>query len=235
MNDGMTAARGDVAVCLNNDVAVPSDFLPPLLTHFADRQCFAVSPSMRREGGDESYIRGRFRRGFLEIHRPPSQAASSARPVLYACGGAVAYAREKFLALGGFDPLFSPFNGEDLDLSYRGWKRGWRVLWEPASVVTHVGRATIGRFYPTPFIRHTQVRARIIFAWKNVLDPVWTAEHWALLPLRTALRAARGERWFVTALRSCLRDLPAIRAARSRERREARVSDRDVFRIVAPP
>jgi len=238
MNRGVGAASGEIVVCVNNDVEVPPDFLLPLLRHFDDHDCFAVASRMEvvSDGRDESLIRGSFRLGFLQTYRtdaPPAGLVGPV-PVLYAVGAAVAYSREKFQALGGFDLLFSPFNGEDLDISYRAWKRGWRVLWEPASVVRHDHRATIGRFYSAEFIRQTQVRARLIFAWKNVTDPWLLGAHVLCLGPRTLARVARGERYFWRALRSCLGDLPAIRAARRRQRVHARRSDREVFALVAP-
>jgi GT2 family glycosyltransferase len=238
MNRGVRAAGGDVVLSLNNDVEASSDLLPPLLRHFEDPACFAVAPRMLVGAGtvNESLIRGAFRRGTLELQRAQAPPAGTPAPVAILCalGAAVAFSREKFVALGGFDLLFSPFNGEDLDLSYRAWKRGWRVSWEPASTVRHEHRATIGRLYPTAFIRQTQERARLLFAWKNITDAALLAAHLGWLGPRLARRLARGERYALAALVSCARDLPAIRAARRREKREARRTDAEVFGLVAP-
>jgi GT2 family glycosyltransferase len=236
MNDGVRAAGGAIVVCLNNDVEPTPDFLAPLVRHFDDPSCFAVGArSLMPDGTDESFLRGAFHRGALQIHRAPSPpAAAKAMPVLYAMGAAVAYSREKFLALGGFDLLFSPFNGEDLDISYRAWKRGWRVLWEPASVVRHEHRTTIRRHYSTAFVRKTQARGRLLVTWKDVTDPWLTLAHVLWLGPRTLAHLARGERYFVAAVWSCLRDLPAIRRARRAEARHAVRSDRDVLAEVAP-
>ena len=51
----------------------------------------------------------------------------------------------KFLELGGFDALLAPFYLEDTDLGYMAWKRGWKVLYQPRSVVYHEHRGTIGK------------------------------------------------------------------------------------------
>ena len=48
-----------------------------------------------------------------------SDLTASAGPVL-------AVDREKFLAIGGYDPLYHPGRIEDLDLGFRGWMAGWR-------------------------------------------------------------------------------------------------------------
>ena len=39
--------------------------------------------------------------------------------------------------LGGFDGLYDPFYWEDIDLSYRAQKSGYKVIFEPKSIVTH--------------------------------------------------------------------------------------------------
>jgi len=44
--------------------------------------------------------------------------------------------------LGGFDERYFMY-GEDVDLCWRMWRRGWRVTYEPAARVTHaIGRST---------------------------------------------------------------------------------------------
>ena len=60
-------------------------------------------------------------------------------------GGSSAFDRRKFLELGGFDHLYRPFYYEDTDLGFMAWKRGWKVLYEPGSIVFHEHRGTIGK------------------------------------------------------------------------------------------
>ena len=51
--------------------------------------------------------------------------------------------KKKFMEIKGFDELFSPFYWEDVDLSYRIWKRNWQILYEPNSVAHHQVHGTI--------------------------------------------------------------------------------------------
>ena len=43
--------------------------------------------------------------------------------------------------------LLRPFYYEDTDLGLMAWKRGWKLLYQPKSVVFHEHRGTIGKTY----------------------------------------------------------------------------------------
>src|SRR4030095_3826855 len=97
--------------------------------------------------------------------------------VLFACGGAAAYDRSLWVALGGLDPLYAPFYWEDVDLSWRARKRGWRIVHVPASVVHHEHSATIGSRFDARRVRIVYERNRLLFQWKNLTSMRLTASH----------------------------------------------------------
>jgi GT2 family glycosyltransferase len=123
--------------------------------------------------------------------------------VAFAVGGACLYRRADFLATG-FDPLFEPFYWEDIDYSWVGWRRGKRVLYQPASVVEHMHRGTIGRRVPADFVRAMVERNRLLFAWKHIDEPGLQKRHLAALyrlALDTYLEDRRDELvWLAFAL-----------------------------------
>jgi len=57
-------------------------------------------------------------------------------PILFACGGAMLIKKDIFLNLGGFDPKYFAYF-EDVDLGWRLWITGYRVLFVPDSIVYH--------------------------------------------------------------------------------------------------
>ncbi|MEX2588155.1 MAG: glycosyltransferase family 2 protein [Actinomycetota bacterium] len=59
------------------------------------------------------------------------------------CGCSVLFSPRYLQDVGVFDERFFLYY-EDFDLSWRGQRRGWRYLYEPASVVRHVHAATTG-------------------------------------------------------------------------------------------
>ena len=99
---------------------------------------------------------------------PDRPGGHSAFPCFYGGGGSCAFDRRKFLELGGFDELFRPFYLEDTDLGYQAWKRGWKVMYQPASVVYHEHRGTIGKKFSAAQIDAVLKKNFILFCWKNI-------------------------------------------------------------------
>jgi len=172
-NAGFRAARNDIVVLLNSDIRVEADFLAPLLAGFTDASVFAVScqiflgdPAKRRE--ETGLTEGWWQDGMLRVGHREDNAVDTLFPCLYGGGGSCAFDRRKFLALGAFDELLAPFYLEDTDLGFMAWKRGWKVLYQPASVVHHEHRGTIGKRFSAAYIDSILQKNFILFAWKNI-------------------------------------------------------------------
>ena len=172
-NRGFQAARNDIVVLLNNDMRVEADFLDPLLRPFSDPLVFSVSCqiffadlSRRREETGLTEIW--WEQGRLRASHHIDPAIPFPFPCAYPGGGSSAFDRRKFLELGGFDEVFHPFYYEDTDLGYAAWKRGWKVLYQPASVVHHEHRGTIGRKFSKEFIHSVLDKNVILYCWKNI-------------------------------------------------------------------
>jgi GT2 family glycosyltransferase len=72
------------------------------------------------------------------------EAPSEGSPVLFASGGAMLIHRRTFLEVGGFDPEYFAYF-EDVDLGWRLWVLGHKVVYAPDAVVRHIGGATGSR------------------------------------------------------------------------------------------
>ncbi len=246
-NTGAGAARGPLVLFLNTDMDVAPDLLARMVHHFADDATFAVAPRslvtkwgsgpvVRGGPWDESITSAEFRRGWLALSYPDfrpgentSERFTEPRPILYAPGGALMCRRDRFLALGGFDPLYAPFTVEDLDLCYRAWKRGWTVLYEPQALVRHEHSATIGRIGGR---RRRRIMARnfFLFHWKNLSDRRLLREHLLWLGPRLAVSLARGEHAWVAGFLLALCRLRLAMSRRAVESSEARATDEEVVR-----
>lgn len=128
----------DVVVLLNNDLKVKEDFIEPLLSHFINKEVFAVSATSRN-WDDTSYTCGPVK---LQSHHGMyywdfDRNNQTTCHTFFCSGGFMAVDRKKFLDLGGFNRLFWPAYGEDIDLCFRAWRKGWRCVFEPSSIVYH--------------------------------------------------------------------------------------------------
>jgi GT2 family glycosyltransferase/glycosyltransferase involved in cell wall biosynthesis len=237
-NAGFRAARNDIVVLLNNDMRVEQGFLAPLLEGFTDEKVFAVScqiffsdPSRVRE--ETGLTQGWWESGSLRVRHRIDDAVTSLFPCFYGGGGSCAFDRRKFLELGGFDPLLSPFYLEDTDLGYQAWKRGWKVLYQPASVVYHEHRGTIGKHFSESQIQAVLKKNFLLFCWKNIHQPGWLASHFFFAFSGAWLSAMFGDSPERTNARGILRaflQLPAAVRSRLRARSLAQINDREAFR-----
>lgn len=237
-NTGVEQARNDIVVLLNNDMRVEPDFLAPLLENFTDPLVFAISSQI--------FLADRFRRreetgltevwwesGRLRVSHRIDPDLEVAYPCAYAGGGSSAFDRKKFLELGGFDSLFHPFYYEDTDLGVLAWKRGWKVFYQPASVVHHEHRGTIGKSFQTTFIERVVHQNALLYCWKNVHDWGMLASHLcaclvsslkALPPRETADPCAPID------ARNVFIRLFTIMKSRWKAKSLSRVSDKEAFR-----
>ena len=149
-NEGARAARSELVLLLNNDVALESRCLELLVGQLmAGVQHFAADPrQLSWDGSVLVHGRASLRRGPLFRQPLPGFRldlqghAQTSIPTVSANGGAMLARRERLLELGGFDEtMFLDF--EDIDLCWRAWSRGWSSIHVPEATVRHrVGIAT---------------------------------------------------------------------------------------------
>ncbi|MHC1699094.1 MAG: glycosyltransferase family 2 protein [Geobacteraceae bacterium] len=173
-NRGFTIAQYPIGICINNDVKVSVDFIAPLLDHFVEEDVFAVTPNILAERDDQNQgiVHGLYGKGFLKGSFARLEERGTVQENFYAIGACVAYDLVKFRALGGYAEIYSPYLFEDVDISYRAWKRGWKSLSEPGTTVWHYSSATIGKTKKRQK-RTIYFRNRFLFHWSNLSDPAF--------------------------------------------------------------
>ncbi len=237
-NAGFRAANNDVVVLLNSDMRVEPDFLQPLLDGFTDEKVFSVTcqiffsdPSkIRQETGlTESW----WQQGALRVRHRADEKIRDLYPCAYGGGGSCAFDRRKFLELGGFDEILAPFYLEDTDLGYLAWKRGWNSLYQPASVVYHEHRGTIGKTFSDAYIQGVLKKNFLLFTWKNIHEWRRLGEHFLFTWFSAALSWLFGdspERSSFAGIARAAFQLPETFISRVRARQLAVISDTEAFR-----
>lgn len=198
-NLGVESARGEFVVLLNSDMQPQPNYLAALLEHLQQPDSFAAMAQQIVPEETRTIFRGgtigAFKRGFYRheyVVRAAPDPGKRAQPAFYAPGGGAAFVRRKMLELRGFDALFAPFYWEDVDLSVRAWRRGWRIHYEPGSRIIHPWSKTIYNKYSNSYIRTVSARNACLMVWKNALDPAMWREHWLLVAPWLGLNALRG-------------------------------------------
>jgi GT2 family glycosyltransferase len=239
-NRAIEAAGFGLVLLLNNDVEIEADCIGSLAENFRDASVFAahcrvIDARTGKECGTGKL--GGFARGFIRVHRSyiavdRGQGEHRETPLysMFAGGGASMFDRSKFIAMGGFDEIYSPFYWEDVELSYRGWKRGYSVVYEPRAVAHHKISSTIGGLNPGR-VRRIQQRNRLLYHWVHLHDSGLMLSHVAWVVLLALTAPIRLQPGFLLSLTSAIASMPTVLKRRREERDAANRTDREVFSI----
>lgn len=242
VNHGVSQARGEIIYLLNSDVEVCEGFLAPLIRHFADDKVFAVS-SVEIKGLKDRYQGKRvwphfvkFKYGIFWYWYECLDMCSKAAESFCVSGGYSAFDRRKFLELGGFDILFRPFYGEDGDICWRAWKKGYRSLIDPESCVIHKQRGTIAKYHNRGAISNIHWKNRFLMTWKDISDRGLLLKHFVFTIPELLVCPFIGKKEFSAGFFLALSQIPEVIRARRKQRIADEVySDRDLFRKFSRP
>lgn len=164
LRDETLLGGAPLVALLNNDVRVAPGWLAPLcdaarpadVAICGSRMLSSDGTRVDHAGGQVALIGGG-----VDLDKYAAAVAVDAAPRAtgFACGGALLLRRQAYLELGGFDPAYVIYH-EDVDLSWRAWLMGFRVLHVPASVVYHEGGALMG---------HAETPRRLFLSQRNRL------------------------------------------------------------------
>ena len=146
-NIGAQSATGEYLALLNNDMRVDQHWLSRMVEAIqAEDDVACVGSKILTWDGKATDFTG----GVLNFYgmgfQPESDDSSDdLRETLFACGGAILIERQVFTESGGFDEDYFAYF-EDVDLGWRLWVLGYRVLLVPQAVAYHRGHATGKKF-----------------------------------------------------------------------------------------
>ena len=233
VNKAVDLVNGDVVILLNTDVSPALTFISPLVNHFKDDLVFAVGCMDKSVEGHKTILRGRglgdWKRGFLVHRRGEVDSAKT----LWVNGGSGAFKRLIWNKLGGFDSLYNPFYYEDIDLSYRALKSGYKILFEPQSIVIHDHQAgSINSQFTSQQIKRIAYRNQFIFAWINATDFDLIVKHILWLPYHFIKSLFSGDINFMTGFFYAFVLLPKIIESNRKYRLAYIKKDREVIKIA---
>lgn len=169
VNQGVAASHSEYLVLLNNDVHPEKDYLKNILRYFEDEKVFAVSFNEK----DSSWPLVKWD-GKIQF----TQGEDKSRPrySAWASGGSAIFRRNIWDKIGGLNEIYAPFYWEDIDLGYRAWKMGYKVIWDHQSKVIHEHESTSKNIRPQ-YLTLIKQRNELLFNWVNLSDKELIASH----------------------------------------------------------
>ncbi|NCN82827.1 MAG: glycosyltransferase family 2 protein [Candidatus Pacebacteria bacterium] len=167
VNNGVAVAKNNFIFLCNNDVQLAEDCLNTVRSYTQDETVFAVGCLEYEEqpGGEKS---GKnklwFSRGLFQ-HSKANDFSSG--ETAWASGGSALFSKLKWNKLGGFDEHFAPAYWEDVDLSFRARKRGWKVLFDEKAIVLHKHETTNASVFGKLALDETSWQHGQYFTWKH--------------------------------------------------------------------
>ncbi len=229
VNRGTKEATGEFLLLLNTDVIPRKEFLEPLLVHFDDPQMFAVACMDESVEGGKMVLRGRgvggWKRGFL-IH---SRGSIERTNTLWVSGGSGLFRKSIWDKLGGLNEIYNPFYWEDIDLSYRALKSGFKIAFEKDSKVIHEHEtgAIKSKFSPTD-VKTIAYRNQFLFVWQNLTDLDLKLAHLIWLPYHFAKAGLSRDTSFFLGFFKALNLIPKIIESNSKRKKLFIKSDKEV-------
>lgn len=149
-NAGVAAAKYDKVLILNSDVKLTPTYFEHQLRYFDKPDTFGVmgriigwEDDKIQDGAKLPIFHGAKLKTSGNYLLKDESLMQDGLYSLYLSGANAFVDKEKFLLLNGFNELFSPFYSEDVDLSLRAWRLGFKCYYDYKSVCKHQVTTTI--------------------------------------------------------------------------------------------
>ena len=190
----------------------------------------ARGSSNERPANREVEPPGFWHRGLIFYEPLPHYHATDC---FFAVGGQSFFRHAPDGEIGSIDELLWPMYHEDIELSYRAWKRGWRIRYAPDAV----GAPRRRPHEPAGVHVRTQLRSFVrqneyLTVWKDVTDKRLLAEHLLFIPPRLATAALKRDWPTLVGFSRAVGKLPAAVRGRKSARAHMRAADHEVLRRV---
>lgn len=233
-NEFVRTIDDDLILLLNNDIKLDKNFIDPMVDVFLkEKNVFFVAAQgfwlkTNSYGGDRAKVKLDF--GIIESDVWYSRHERDIlKPGYTLCAGVGMFDRGKFVMLGGYDDLYLPGRYEDVDLCYRGWKCGYKGIYQPRSILYHYGGASFQRDFLRDAIYETVFRNSMLFMIKNVSDPLIWLQCFVFLPMRLTYYLLTGRLFLIRGFLAVFGRLNTAIEKRKRVMASFKCSDREVI------
>ncbi len=152
-NAGIKKARMDLVFLANNDITLDGNYFLEQFKYFEVPDTFGVMGRIMNEKNEGQRDGAKFPiltwKGLKTTvnYIVEEDEGHAWVPTFFLSGANALIDRKKLQEVGGFDGAFAPFYHEDVELSIRAWRLGWKCYYEHASICFHPLSATIQSYY----------------------------------------------------------------------------------------
>ncbi|MCR4924797.1 MAG: glycosyltransferase [Clostridiales bacterium] len=176
-NNAAKHAKGKYILFLNNDTQVQDNWLKPLVDLIeSDKKIGMVGSKLIYPDGVLQEAGGILWKdgsawNYGNKQNPTLPEFNYVKEADYISGASIMIRSDLWNEIGGFDERFCPAYCEDSDLAFEVRKHGYRVMYQPASVVVHFEGASNGTDTTTGQKKYQVVNMEKFYnKWKDVLD-----------------------------------------------------------------
>jgi GT2 family glycosyltransferase len=216
-NEALKDVEGDYYVLLNSDVEVMPSWIEPAVEMMeSNKSIGACQPKLLQQqsrdhfeysgacGGWLDRLGYPFARGrIFDVCEADNGQYDDAAPIFWASGAAMFVRAELYHELGGLDDFFFAHQ-EEIDFCWRLQRKGYMVYSCPASVVYHVGGATLPKGNSKKVFLN--FRNNLVMMAKNMPagEAFWKISYRFMLDAVSALKSLLGgeARYFVAVFRA---------------------------------
>ena len=175
-NNAAKSARGKYILFLNNDTKVTDKWLASLVNLIESDNTIGmvgsklIFPDGRLQEAGGIITREGVTYNYGKFDDPTKPEYNYVRDVDYISGASILLPVELWNKIGGFDERYAPAYCEDSDLAFAIRKEGYRVVYQPASVVVHFEGTSNGTDEnDSSSMKHYQIEntVKLQQKWKN--------------------------------------------------------------------
>jgi GT2 family glycosyltransferase len=237
-NQGINEAQHDLVLLLNSDVKLTPDYFEHQFKYFDADDTFGVMGRIIDMEGDHIQDAARMPKfNGLKLKTDYfyyTDAADDRLYTFYLSGANALIDTKKLQAIGGFYELFSPFYCEDMELSIRAWKLGWKCYYEHQSVCRHQVSATTKDFQKPKWIKSIYYRNRFYMHALHLNGLALLAWYIQITIIDLLPKLLVGQFWIWKSYKELFKNKDLINQYRHRLKTlvEGHNSNRSVFNVV---
>jgi GT2 family glycosyltransferase len=220
INKGIFATKYDLILLLNSDVKLTENYFENILPYFENEDTFGVMGRIIGWDNDDIQDGGKY----PSFHGAKIKTSGNYIPVksnignrlysFYLSGANAMVCAKKIKQLGGFNEIFAPFYIEDVELSIRAWRMGYRCYYEHNAICRHKTSTTIKSKSSKKYINTIYYRNKMylhVLHLDGVKKLLWYLQ---LIP-ETFLHIITGNFWYFTSLKMFFKSLKKLENCKS--------------------